>query len=182
MEEAAAKQIEFGVRIQPGSDMSKIEQDRQGDTGVPTRDKVDSSNALAHYSLGRLYHDNQKIQDAIQEYKKAIEIDFGHADAHNNLGVAYGDLGQYPESIAEFQLALKYNPNLPQAQQNLGFSQAHTTLGMTYFKKGDYDKAFEEYKKSLSIDPYYADAYYNLALLLSGEEQSESGYRALSIS
>ena len=54
----------------------------------PIRAQGQSADALAHYNLGRVLAGKGQFDDAIAEYRKAIELDPNYADAHNNLGVA----------------------------------------------------------------------------------------------
>ena len=43
-----------------------------------------------HYQLGNEYNKRGMVDDAIREYKKAIEINDRSPKLYNNLGVAYG--------------------------------------------------------------------------------------------
>ena len=43
-----------------------------------------------HYQLGNEYNKRGMVDDAILEYKKAIEINDRSPKLYNNLGVAYG--------------------------------------------------------------------------------------------
>ena len=43
-----------------------------------------------HYQLGNEYNKRGMVDDAIREYKKAIEINDRAPKLYNNLGVAYG--------------------------------------------------------------------------------------------
>ena len=46
--------------------------------------------AQTHVNLGNVYMNQEKLDQAIVQYQKAIEIDPNLGLAHNNLGQAYG--------------------------------------------------------------------------------------------
>ena len=49
--------------------------------------------------------------EAIVQYKMALEIQPNCVEAHNNLGLALGKRGQLDEAIAQFQRALALQPD-----------------------------------------------------------------------
>ncbi len=74
----------------------------------------------AYYNLGTSYLKNGSIDLAIQEIKRAIDINPNIAEMHNNLGIAYEEKGLYEKAIGEYQAALKINPMFTNAHHNLG--------------------------------------------------------------
>ena len=58
-----------------------------------------------------------RIDQAIDYYRKAIELDPGFAMAHNNLGAMLKNRGQFDEAIAEYRKALEVDPNLVDGPQ-----------------------------------------------------------------
>src|SRR5260370_160177 len=60
-----------------------------------------------------------KLDDAIAEYRRAIEIDPNYAFAHNNLGVALRGQGKLDDAIAEYRRAIEIDPNSERARRNL---------------------------------------------------------------
>ena len=107
-------------------------------------------------NLGAAYYGKGMYDEAIAEYKKALEINPNDIAAHNNLGGAYSHKGMHDEAIAEHKKALDINPN---------DAEAHNNLGGAYYEKGMYDEAIAEFKKALEINPNYADAHHNLAVV-----------------
>jgi tetratricopeptide (TPR) repeat protein len=59
-----------------------------------------------HYNLGVIYNKRGRMDEAIENYKKAIRLKPDFADAHNNLGLTYSSLGRTEEAIGELILAL----------------------------------------------------------------------------
>jgi len=76
-----------------------------------------------------------KLDEAIAEYKKAIEINPANATAHYNLGLAYVQKRMLDEAIAEIQIAISLCPD---------YAMAHTGLGLAYVQKGLLDEAISE--------------------------------------
>jgi tetratricopeptide (TPR) repeat protein len=95
--------------------------------------------------------------DAINNIKKALEIDPEMADAHYYLGVIYASKNMYEEAIAENKKVLVVNPD---------YANAHFNLGTIYHMQDLLDKAIDEYETTISIDRGFADAYYNKGKVL----------------
>jgi Flp pilus assembly protein TadD/parvulin-like peptidyl-prolyl isomerase len=95
------------------------------------------------------------LDEAILEYKKAIDINPNDAKARNNLGLAYYDKGMLDEAILECKKAIDINPN---------DAKAHCGLGLAYYDKGMLDEAILEYKKAIDINPNDAMAHCGLGI------------------
>ncbi len=111
--------------------------------------------ARAHNGLGAAYARLGRMDDAIREFKLAIELFPDHEDAHANLGAAYGKIGRIEEAIGELKKGLTLNPNN---------ADAHNNLGAAYGKTGRYDESIEELKIALRLDPHRKGIYKNLGL------------------
>ena len=102
------------------------------------------------------------MDEAIAEYRKALEIQPDYAHAHYRLGIALKDKGQLDEAIAEFRKALQIQPDDAAAHNNLGFALQD---------KGQLDEAIAEYRKAVQIQPDDADAHDNLGVVLQDKGQ-----------
>jgi tetratricopeptide (TPR) repeat protein len=107
-----------------------------------------------HINLGVVYYNQGRLDEAIEEYRKALKISPNFDGAHNNLGIAYFKKGLAREAIREYEKAMRINPYYADGRYN---------LGVTYFQLGRVDQAIKEYKKALEINPYYPEAHDNLA-------------------
>jgi len=107
----------------------------------------------AYFNLGVHYNENDRVDEAIEQFKKVIEINPRYAIAHNNLGIAYTKKGMLDKAVYEYEQALAINPR---------HERAHYNLGVVYFKQGDFDRAIDKYKSTLKINPNHAKAYCNL--------------------
>ena len=80
--------------------------------------RIDPHFAAAHNNLGLALVRTGKVDEGIEHYRKALEIQPGNAEAHNNLGAALARRGNLDEAIAHFQAALEINPALTSARDN----------------------------------------------------------------
>jgi tetratricopeptide (TPR) repeat protein len=85
-----------------------------------------------------------RIDEAMTEYHKALEIDANCAMAHYDLANALNEQRKLDEAIAEFQKAVAVNPQ---------FIEARNNLGNTLRKRGRIDEAIAELRKALEVDP-----------------------------
>ncbi|MBM4054452.1 MAG: tetratricopeptide repeat protein [Planctomycetes bacterium] len=110
----------------------------------------------AHNNLGNFYRDSGKLDQAIEEFHRALNLFENYAEAHNNLGITYRKKGMYEEAYNEYQKALQLNP---------GYSGAHNNLGVLYTKINKTDLAIEEFKQAIANERIYPDAHNNLGVL-----------------
>lgn len=110
------------------------------------------------------------VDDAIQRYRDALEIDPGRADLYYQIGTIYLNTKQPERALIELRQAVQYNPQLADAYNN---------LGVTYEHLGQIEPAVDAYRKATDIGTNN-DAYYNLGVILEkiGEwEESIQAYR-----
>ena len=88
--------------------------------------------------LGELYIRQQKLGEALGEYKEIEKFEAGNLDARLKIGLIYLEQDKLNEAIAEFQLILSANPELHRIRYY---------LAMAYGEKEDMEKAIEELKK-----------------------------------
>lgn len=124
-----------------------------------------SGTPQAQYQLGRYYQGQNRFDQAIAAYRRALAMDAGYSEAHNALGVVYSRQQKYPEAIAEFAAALNSAP---------GAAHVHNNLGYTYFLQGEYDKAVASLQQALALDVENARAKNNLVLAYArlGKDQT----------
>ncbi len=104
--------------------------------------------AEAHTFLGWTYHFQGKIEDAIAECKRAIEVDPEFGNPYNDIGSYLIQMRRYDEAIPWLEqaiLAPRYEPrHFP-----------HFNLGRAYIAKGMLSRARECFNESLRIEPNY---------------------------
>jgi len=135
-------------------------------------------NYYARFLLGSAYPIKDEAEKAIENYKKAIEINPNLADAYVGLGTIYLDDEQVDEAIKYFKRAIEINPAYIAAYLNLGATyeyndqldeaivsyektieinprivRVYVSLGDLYLQKGDRDKAIKAYEKIIELEP-----------------------------
>jgi tetratricopeptide (TPR) repeat protein len=115
-------------------------------------------NYIAHYTLGNVLAQKRQTDQAIEHYKKSLQIDPNYAQTHNNLGIAYAELGRFDEAIAEYQTALRLRPN---------FAETYNNLGIVLATVGRPEEAMERFEQALQVRPNYPEVHLNLARLLA---------------
>jgi Tfp pilus assembly protein PilF len=104
--------------------------------------------AEAHTFLGWTFHFQGKIEEAIAECKRAIEVD-------PEFGNPYNDIGAYLIGLERFDEAI---PWLEQAIAAKRYDPRHFpyfNLGRAYLAKGSINRAREHFQQALAIEPRY---------------------------
>lgn len=101
---------------------------------------------------------NQKWQEAINLYTKAIKQDPRYAYAFVSRGIAYASIGELDRAISNFSDALKVDSKYTELYNNRG-------VALEYL--GRYNKAIEDFTKAIECDPTFAQLYYNRGLAYS---------------
>ncbi len=97
--------------------------------------KLDPSLAQElHYRLGRAYFLNRQFNEALDQFKLAIEADSNFAEAYLDLGNLYFWGNKYNEALWAYEKYLELRPGDPGVLLN---------LGKMYFVSHQYDKSIE---------------------------------------
>ena len=102
----------------------------------------------------------EKLDEAIVCYRKAIELDPKFADPHTNLGSALANQHRLDEAIAWHHKAIEIDPK---------HVNAHIDLGNALYSQRKLDEAIAWYRKAIEIDPKYAAAHFNLGHVLKAQ-------------
>ena len=120
-------------------------------------------NCWAGYrNLGVVLFEKGRVDEAVAQYEKALEIYPNYVAAHYNLGNALLQKGQLDQALAQYQKAVEIDPN---------DEEAHVNFGNALFQKGQLDAAAAQFQKAVEINPNDAEAHYNLGNALSREGQ-----------
>jgi Flp pilus assembly protein TadD len=101
--------------------------------------------ASAHTALGAAYYGQGKFREAIDTYRKAIEIDASNATALAGLGLARVGKGD-KDGIKEIERAIKADPNSALAHLNLAIACSQLK------SKKDWSRSQEEFKKAIQLN------------------------------
>lgn len=107
--------------------------------------------AEAHTCLGWTYRFQGRLEEAIAECKRAIEVDPSYGNPYNDIGAYLIELGKPAEAV----------PWLEKATMSSRYATYHFAwynLGRAYVSQELYRKALECFDNALDIEPGYTPA------------------------
>jgi len=114
--------------------------------------------AAAYYSLGRYLQGQNRLDLALDAYRRAIAIDRRHAEAHNAIGAILGAQGRLDAAVGALRAALEIAPGAPHILSNLGYA---------LMLAGRQAEAIALLQRACELDPDNRASRANLALALS---------------
>ena len=105
-----------------------------------------AESADSTYQKGASYLKQNKLDEAISEFSKAIELNPRSDKAFYDRGRAYSAKGDFGNALVDYSQAI--NINSPESIQS-----AYNNRGLVYEAKGDLDKALEDYTKGIETMP-----------------------------
>jgi tetratricopeptide (TPR) repeat protein len=153
-----------------------------------------SGEVKAAFDAGIALAQQGKYDEAIEQYKKALEKDPDQPYVIANMGDALAKLNKNDEALAAYQKAIALKPDDAAMYTNMGvllgkmgklaesqeaFKKAASVnpgaagqnfynLGATLVNSGRAAEAAEAFKQAIAADPNFAEAYYQLGICLSG--------------
>jgi tetratricopeptide (TPR) repeat protein len=125
--------------------------------------KIKPTYAPAYYNLGNLLQQQGKLNEAISNYRQALELRMPNPyDVHLNLAIALAQNREYEQALKHLNAALRINPDSPQVYYN---------WGRILQKQGKLDEAIEKWKKALELNPNLTPARQCLNLALKEQNK-----------
>ncbi|MEA3409630.1 MAG: tetratricopeptide repeat protein, partial [Candidatus Eisenbacteria bacterium] len=140
--------------------------------------------AQTHMTLGRASAARGMHEDAVKEYRRAIEISPGYAKAYNSMGLALEELGRDEEALSAYLSSAGKDSSLASVRNNIGslllgrgevaearvwfeeavvldqhMEQAHMNLGLVLAGEGDFGQAEYHFKCAVTADPLFKEAW-----------------------
>ena len=119
----AAKLDEWQGRILLIRIYNKLKKCNKAENECKLLENIDTDNQELQLVLfneyGSLLIKQNRIDEAIEKYKKTVSLAPNKSWTHNSLGNVYLLKGKYDEAIAEFNIALTINPNSEYAKGKL---------------------------------------------------------------
>ena len=94
--------------------------------------------------LGEIAKSENRIDDAIANFRKCIELDDKHSEAYISLGRLLVEQGRYDEAIEYWKADIALKPNNPKTLAN---------LALTFLLQEKYDESIETYLEALRYVP-----------------------------
>lgn len=102
------------------------------------------SRSLAHYTMGIIYDNEGRFEDAARQYEKALEIEPDISYIHTRLAADYLFTKREIKAIEELKAAKSLDP------QDL---KPRFLLGLIYTSQGKFDDARNEYEDAVRANP-----------------------------
>jgi tetratricopeptide (TPR) repeat protein len=112
--------------------------------------------ANMHADLGAAYHDFGFYDEAVLEYRKALDLCPTFIDIRTRLATTYRDMGRHEDAVGELRTVKEHNPS---------YLPARVHLGVTYYSLGRHDEAVREWEEVLALDPTNKSAKVYLQLV-----------------
>jgi Flp pilus assembly protein TadD len=160
--------------------------------------RVTTNNFVAENNLANALVSQNRLQEAIPHYARAIEIKPTHVEAYNNMGVLLASQGRFREASAYYLRALELKPDSAETHNNLGvalvqlgkveeatlhylkatklkpdYAEAHNNLGNALAEQGRLREAVPYFEKALILNPSYPQAHNNLGVALARQGRLE---------
>jgi Tfp pilus assembly protein PilF len=134
--------------------------------------KVIDGQAESHYKMALYFQRRKKHKLAIEELKKAVQLNPSFAKAYNAMGVSYDNLRRYSQAIRCYQSALKLDPKLDYVHNNIGYS---------YLLKNELDEAIAAFQKAIELNDNSKRYCNNLGLAYVMNDQYDKAYEQFKI-
>jgi protein O-mannosyl-transferase len=121
---------------------------------------------VAYNNLGVLLGGEGKIDEAMQQFRQAIQVRNDYVDAYNNLGNDLVIKGKIDEAMADYQHALQLYPGSEDAQKH---------MAEVYWQQGNAREAIEHWYDALQDNPRSIDVLNNLAWALATADWRDGG-------
>jgi len=131
-----------------------------------------SENAEEHRKKGVSLNKEGQYDQAITEFRAALQLVPNLPRGHLGLGAALQGKGDLEGAITEYGTELKAHPN---------DGDTYNNLGTAFQRKGDLEGAISQYRRAIRLNPDDPLAHYNLGTALTTKGETEEGiteYRA----
>jgi tetratricopeptide (TPR) repeat protein len=130
--------------------------------GAEMQARTSPDDPLAHNYLATKYLQARRVNDAVAELTRALQLNARDAEAHSNLASAYQMQGRVADSVREGRLAVALKP---------GDDRVHFNLANALNAGGATTEAIDEFGRAAALNPDNADAHFSLGVLLGARNQ-----------
>ncbi|MFX1303100.1 MAG: tetratricopeptide repeat protein [Promethearchaeota archaeon] len=123
---------------------------------VKNKDLIKSSYKKELINRAKLEIENKNYDNAIENCRRALDLDEIFVDGYYHIGLAYNYKKKYDAAIENFQKAVNFDEK---------HIKSWNSMGLAYEAKEDYDNALRYLNKAIEIDPEFLDSWYNIGNL-----------------
>ncbi len=122
--------------------------------------KLAPTNAEYLYMLGRMDRTNQRMEEAADDFAKAIRIDPNFVRAYEELGQDQEDLGRLDEARKTYEAGAAVNRQL-----SVHWEWSPLDLGVVFLKANNFAEAEKLFREALEYNPRFAWGHYYMGQL-----------------
>lgn len=126
--------------------------------------ELDKLNGAAHLGLGSILVEEDKLDDAMEEFEVAVRYMPNHPSLLASLAMLYDKQHQADKAMEFIERALTVNESCLPALNNQGLILKHA---------GDLEKAMDAFNRALELSPGFLPARLNLALCYVARREEE---------
>ena len=144
---------------------------------------------VAYTNRGAVRKNEGKLNGALSDFTKAIQLGKDDYKAYSNRGAVYSDLGNFEKAVIDYKKAVSLKPGKPQVLASYGYAllqtgdirgavgsfnqslqlqpvnpEVYTNRGTAKYNTGDLQGAIKDYDMAVQQNPRYLNAYYNRGL------------------
>ncbi len=134
--------------------------------------RCDAASSWAHHELSTAYQWLNRLDDALDEARAAVDLNPNDSYALHALGNK-SDLAGDPNGIAYMERAQKLNPEDAQRHTHLTF------LARAYVAAGDYAAAVDRARQAIRRSPDYVAAHYVMGIALAHLDRLEEAQASM---
>jgi tetratricopeptide (TPR) repeat protein len=174
----AENEFKMAVKLQPDSEEAVTTlaylYNEEGDTprAVEALSSVpDAARSAKLYSaLGYTYEQQKQYKNAINAYKRAIELDRDNLDAIRGLAQNLMNDGQTDAALEQYKIIADANPE---------DAQTYMRMAEIYRKSGKFDLALDNLKKAESMVQDVVEVPYNIAVVYQAQGRYDEAIQVL---
>lgn len=118
-----------------------------------------------HRDLGVYYVNKKMIDEALEEFNKALNLDPNYAPVYNHLGYLYSGMGKFNMAIEYFKKYANLSP---------GDANPFDSMAEIYFVMGNLSEALSKYKEALDVKPDFGSEWRIAYIYALKENYTES--------
>jgi len=126
--------------------------------------------AKLYAALGATYEQRKNYKDAIDAYKRAIQLDRDNLDAIRGLAENLLNDGQIDAALDQYKVIADANPE---------DAQTYLRMSEIYRRQGKYDQALDGLKKAEAMVPDALEVPYNIAVVYEAQGRYDEAIKIL---
>lgn len=144
---------------------SQIGQSRDAACQLLSEGEFDLESAKDYSSLGYRLREHNRLEEAVDVFRKAIELYPNEAYLYNNLGNILRAHLQFEEAVVVYRqgIELTSEPTI--------LSNIYNGLGNALDDSGNFEEAVDAYRQAIEIEPDNAIPHFDLAIALYRQGQ-----------